>query len=63
MTQSAVCQHVRALEAELGERLSDIAISDVHAHFVVWRANNPKPAAIEALRRWLRAEVGQGLRR
>lgn len=38
-------------------RLGDCSINDVHAHFVVWRADNPKQDLIAAMRSWLREEA------
>lgn len=38
-------------------RLWKRSIIDVHAYYVVWRADNPKLAAIDAFRRWLRGLV------
>jgi DNA-binding transcriptional LysR family regulator len=38
-------------------RLWKRSIIDVHAYYVVWRADNPKLAAIDAFRRWLRGQI------
>ncbi|WP_206952774.1 LysR substrate-binding domain-containing protein [Trinickia acidisoli] len=49
------------VERELAEgrlvRLWKRRVTDIYAHFVVWRADSPKHEAIDALRRWLREEV------
>ncbi|ASL46801.1 Glycine cleavage system transcriptional activator [Burkholderia sp. AD24] len=40
-------------------RLWRVSVTDVHAYFVVWRPDSTKLAAIDALRKWLRAEAGE----
>lgn len=35
-------------------------VTDIYAHYLVWRADNPKHAAIDILRRWLHDEAGRG---
>ena len=53
------------VERELREghlvRLWKRRVTDIYAHFVVWRADNPKREAIDALRRWLHAEAARRL--
>ncbi len=41
-------------------RLWDIGIADVHAYYLVWRADSAKLPAIAAVRRWLRREAARG---
>jgi len=38
-------------------RLGDRSITDVHAHLIVWRGDNPKQDMIAAMRDWLRLEA------
>lgn len=49
------------IEAELADgrlvRLWKRSIVDVHAHYLVWRADSAKLAAIDALRAWLHREI------
>ncbi|MBN9076757.1 MAG: LysR family transcriptional regulator [Rhizobiales bacterium 65-79] len=40
-------------------RLGDRSIDDVHAHFVVWRPDNPKQEMIDAMRMWLKEEAAE----
>ncbi|MGG1944170.1 LysR substrate-binding domain-containing protein [Trinickia sp. NRRL B-1857] len=40
-------------------RLWKRRVTDIYAHFVVWRADSPKREAIEALRAWLHSEAGR----
>jgi LysR family transcriptional regulator, glycine cleavage system transcriptional activator len=49
------------VERELAQarllRLWKRRVTDIYAHFIVWRADNPKREAIDALRRWLHDEA------
>lgn len=51
------------VERELAQaslvRLWKRRVVDIYAHFVVWRGDNPKQEAIDALRRWLRDEAAR----
>lgn len=38
-------------------RLWKRRVTDIYAHFIVWRADNPKRDAIDVLRRWLHDEA------
>ncbi len=54
-----VRQSLAAPDLSVGRlvRLGDRSITDVHAHFIVWRADNPKQDMIAAMRDWLRLEA------
>jgi len=40
-------------------RLWKRSVVDVHAHYIVWRADSPKLASIDVFRHWLRGEVAK----
>lgn len=42
-------------------RLWKRSITDIYAHFVVWRADSPKREAVDALRRWLHEQAAGAL--